>query len=113
MTHNADLLQKLAQCVQACEMCLDACLGEKDINMLVQCIRLDRDCAKICELTSSFVASNSPFTMQLLNLCEEICRRNAEECSKHDMEHCRKCANSCLECAESCKITSREKSYSS
>ncbi len=32
----------------ACIHCYDACLKEEHVNMMVECIRLDRECADIC-----------------------------------------------------------------
>jgi hypothetical protein len=102
MAHNKELLQRLAQCAAACEMCADACLDEQDIEKMVQCIRLDRDCAKICHTTASFVASHSENAQALVSVCEDICRQCGEECAKYDMDHCQKCAEACRECAEAC-----------
>ncbi|MBK6266202.1 four-helix bundle copper-binding protein [Marivirga sp. S37H4] len=103
MAHNQELLQKLGACAAACEMCADACLGEDDIKKMVRCIRLDRDCAKICYTTASFVASHSEHTERLIKECEELCRMCAEECEQHEMDHCRECAKACRECEEACK----------
>jgi hypothetical protein len=36
------------ECLVACEMCSDACLDESNVKMMVDCIRLDRDCADAC-----------------------------------------------------------------
>lgn len=103
MNNHDDLLRKLAECAAACERCMDACLGEQDVKMMVECIRLDRDCAKICQLTASFIASHSPHADHIINECEEICNLCAEECSKHDKNHCRECAKACRECADACR----------
>lgn len=102
MAHNKELIQKLAECAAACEMCADACLDEQDIKKMVQCVRLDRDCAKICYTTASFVASHSQHAEHLIRECQEICRACAEECAKHDADHCQQCAQACRECAEAC-----------
>jgi hypothetical protein len=92
MAHHEELLKKLSECASACEWCHDACLGEEDdVKMLARCIRLDRDCAKICHLTAGLAASHSPFASRMVKLCEEICT-SAEECENHDMDHCRDCA---------------------
>ena len=93
-------------------MCLDACLEEEDVKMLVKCIRLDRDCAKICRTTAEIVATHSSFTAQMVKLCEDICRQCAEECAEHNMGHYQKCAEACRECAEACSTFSGEVSYS-
>jgi hypothetical protein len=103
MAHHEEFLQKLARCAAECEMCMDACLDEEDVKSMVQCIRLDRDCAKICYLTAGFVASHSPHTAHIISECEELCRKCGDECSRHDNDHCRRCAQACYECAEACK----------
>lgn len=100
---NQQLIQKLARCAAACETCMDACLSEDDVKKMVQCIRLDRDCAIICKATATLLASNSPHAQHLIKECEEVCRLCAEECEKHDMEHCKECAWACRECEEACK----------
>lgn len=103
MEHNKELLRKLAECAATCEMCADACLDEENIKMMVECIRLDRDCAKICYTTASLIASNSGNAESLVTVCEEICRRCADECAQHETDHCRECARVCEECAEACR----------
>jgi hypothetical protein len=103
MAHDKELLQKLAQCAAACEMCMDACLGEEDVKMMVRCIRLDRDCAKICHLAASFVASHSDNTGAILQLCADICRQCGDECAQHKHDHCQECARACRECEQACR----------
>lgn len=103
MAYNNKIMQQLAACAAACERCADACLDEDDIHMMVPCIRLDRDCAKICYTTASFIASNSAHAKHLAKECEEICRACADECGKHKHEHCKQCAEACRHCAEACK----------
>jgi len=103
MNQNREFLEKLSRCAAACENCMDACLNEDDIKKMVQCIRTDRDCAKICYVTASFIASNSTHAAHLVSECKEICRACAEECEKHEMEHCQACAKACRECEEACK----------
>lgn len=103
MAHNKELLRELSECAAACEMCADACLDEEDIKKMVQCIRLDRDCAKICHTTASFIASHSDNAQALVRVCEELCRNCGEECARHDMDHCQQCAETCRSCAEACR----------
>ena len=73
--------------------------------MLERCIRLDIDCAAICELAAGFVARGSEHAEHILRECADICNDCAEECEKHGhhMEHCRKCAEACRACAEACE----------
>lgn len=105
--NNKELLQTLARCAATCEMCADACLDEDNVKMMVKCIKLDRDCAKICTLTASFIASNSSHAKHVIKECEEICRLCSEECGKHDAGHCQECAKACKECAEACNNFSK------
>lgn len=103
MSHNKELLEKLARCAAECENCMNACLDEDDVKKMAQCIRLDRDCAKICYTTASFVASHSDYAQNLVKQCAEICKACGEECDKHDMDHCKACAQACRECEEACR----------
>ncbi|WP_310586735.1 four-helix bundle copper-binding protein [Telluribacter sp. SYSU D00476] len=82
---------------------MDACLGEEDVKMMVDCIRLDRDCANICFTAVELMANNSPFAAQLCDLCAQICDACADECEKHDADHCHRCAEVCRRCAEECR----------
>ena len=98
------LIQSLTKCAIECEHCADACLDEKDkLQMLVECIRLDRDCGQLTRTTADFLARRSDMSNDLVAKCEDICRRCAEECEKHDTVHCRECAKACRECEEACK----------
>lgn len=101
--NNQKFLEKLAHCAAACDNCLDACLDEDNLKMMVKCIRLDRDCAKICMLTHSFVASNSAHAKHVAKECQEICRLCGEECAKHETDHCKECAKACKECEDACR----------
>lgn len=102
MMQNQELLRKLAECAAACENCMTECLKEEDVKRMVACISTDRDCAKICLATYSFVAAGSPHAKHLARECAEICRLCANECEKHDHEHCQLCARACRSCAEAC-----------
>jgi hypothetical protein len=100
---SEDLILTLIDCAMACEICATACLEESDVSKMVQCIRLDRDCADICRQAAILLQRNSTIAYQYLLLCEEICRMCADECMKHShMDHCKECAQACLECAELC-----------
>lgn len=98
-----DLSSTLAECVAMCNYCLNACLEEKDVHMMVRCIKLDKDCAEICETTLSFITSASAFTRDILQLCAAICKACAQECGKHPYQHCQDCANTCKKCADACE----------
>jgi len=84
----------------ACEWCADECLGDPDME---ECARLCRDVADIASLHARLVARNSPYSGQLAGICADLCEACAEECGRHDDEHCQVCAEILPKCAESCR----------
>ncbi|MEO5647318.1 MAG: four-helix bundle copper-binding protein [Chitinophagaceae bacterium] len=107
MSHekNQALISVLTECAVVCNHCYSACLEEPDVSSVVGCIKLDRDCADICTITSSLLARGSEHGVHLLKECAEICDACASECEKHahHHEHCKACAEACRKCAESCR----------
>lgn len=107
MTHERHqaALQALYDCLAACEHCASSCLAEQDVQMLAECIRLDRDCADVCALTARYLARDSRFTGPLAQLCAQTCDACGAECRKHaDMhDHCRACMEACERCAQACR----------
>lgn len=103
----ATFIESAIDCAAHCEACVDACLEEVNPE-LVRCIRLDLDCAEICAATAKVVsragASGAPW-LELVEVCEAVCRACAEECEQHaDMhEHCRACAEACRRCEQACQ----------
>ena len=111
---SADLsrvIEALTACAQTCTSCADACLGEEGhLSELVRCIRLNLDCADICEATARVLTRQTAFepatARAMLEACAEACRLCAEECERHaemGMEHCRICAESCRRCETACR----------
>ncbi|WP_040586417.1 four-helix bundle copper-binding protein [Spirosoma luteum] len=96
------LIQTLINCARACDYCATACLQDSDVQMMSRCIALDRDCADICFQGARLLERNAEISHQFLIICEEICRMCADECGKHDHDHCRECADACRTCAEAC-----------
>ena len=90
-------------CAQECEHCADACLGEKNVAKMTECIRLDRDCAALCWQTSAFMSRGSHFAQELCRVCAEVCEACGLECRKHQVDHCQRCADACERCAEECR----------
>lgn len=91
------------QCAQECEHCATACLGEQDVKMMAECIRLDRDCADICGLTVKWMSRGSHFAHDLCRVCAEVCDACGAECERHKADHCQRCAEACRKCAEECR----------
>lgn len=90
-------------CAIACEHCADACLSEEHVSALIDCIRLDRDCAEVCRLAAAMISRESDWSAELCRLCAELCDACADECDMHDMDHCRACSEACRACAEACR----------
>jgi len=99
---NKEIIGLLNECAAACNHCSTACLDEKDVHMMANCIKLDIDCAQICSLTANFISRGSEHGVHLLKECAEICNKCAEECSKHKLDHCQACAEACRKCAVAC-----------
>lgn len=97
------LISDIVDCQAACNHCFNACLEEKDVKTMAQCIKLNRDCSEICSVVMSFVASESDFAHEVLKLCVDVCEACAAECAKHSYEYCRQCVQACGKCADSCR----------
>jgi hypothetical protein len=96
------VVQQLLECAIACEHCATSCLNEENVEMMTRCIELDRDCADTCLHTAKLVTRGSEIADVILAACEKICRLCAEECKKHNNDHCQLCAEICDRCAQAC-----------
>ena len=100
---NEKLIHALGNCINHCNYCADACLDEEDVKMMVNCIRTDRVCAEVCSTLNQLLATEFRNVAPLVAYCAEICDTCAEECSKHEAQHCQDCAAACRTCAEECR----------
>jgi hypothetical protein len=97
-------------CAQTCGACADACLAEPRRAELLRCIRLNTDCADLCEVTGRMLSRQTETEPRLVEdltrLCALACRLCAEECARHapHMEHCRVCEEACRACIEACEV---------
>ncbi len=98
-----ECIKACLDCLEACNTCFSSCLKETDIDMMRECIILDRECADICILAITAMQTESRNMKEICALCALICRSCAEECAKHNHEHCQKCAEACRKCAEDCE----------
>lgn len=105
MAHQkyADTIHVLHKCMEACNHCYDACLKEDEIDMMRDCIRLDRECADMCGFLEQALIRDTPFAAQLAKVCADICEACGMECRKHDHDHCQQCADACFRCMEACR----------
>jgi hypothetical protein len=100
---NKEIVDVLLECAATCEWCADQCLNEDQLKKLIDCIRTDRDCATICRSSAELLIRDSKYSAQVIDICEQVCRDCAEECEKHEHDHCRACADACRRCEEVCK----------
>jgi uncharacterized membrane protein len=104
----AEAIETLNRCATTCTACADACLGEQHVQDLTRCIRLNLDCADICQTTSRTltrqVQPEQNVLRMLLDTCANICRSCGQECESHAQmhEHCRVCAEACRQCEQIC-----------
>ena len=106
----AECIAACFECAQACTACADACLGEPGVADLVRCIRLDLDCADICEMTGRVLSRQTAYdaavTRAVLEACATACKSCGDECAQHGehgMQHCQVCAEACRRCEQACR----------
>ncbi|MFD1647894.1 four-helix bundle copper-binding protein [Haloarchaeobius litoreus] len=95
-----ECIEICTEAAEACEWCADECLGDEEMEA---CARLCRDVADLTTLHARFMARDSNYSPQLAEACAGACEECAEECGRHDDEHCQVCAEVLTECAESCR----------
>ena len=104
----ARCIEECISCTATCTSCADACLGEQDVTKLVRCIRLNLDCADVCEATGRIVTRRTEADLTLVRdsvvACATACRICADECDRHaeHHDHCRVCAEECRRCELAC-----------
>lgn len=111
----AACIEACFDCTQSCLACADACLGEtQHLEMLVRCIRLNQDCADVCNAAGSILSRSAQpdatLVARQLAVCELACELCATECERHAKQHahCRICAEVCRRCAEACRAASQQ-----
>jgi len=108
-TGLAECIAACLECAQACVACADACLAEKQVMDLRRCIRLNQDCADICEVTARVLSRLSEPDVGILRsqleACALGCATCGAECHRHGNhhEHCKVCSEVCRRCEEVCR----------
>jgi hypothetical protein len=102
-------IEECYSCAQTCTSCADACLAEDMVKDLRQCIRMNLDCADVCNVTGRIMTrrtgSDEELARRILDSCAAACRLCGEECARHakQHEHCRICAEACHRCMQACE----------
>jgi hypothetical protein len=97
------------ECAQTCIACADACLAEPNVESLLRCIRLNQDCAAICQATGEVLARQTEREWGVVRAqvaaCIEACRACAGEREMHaaHMQHCQVCAEARRRCEDACR----------
>lgn len=105
----AECILACVECAQACIACADACLAEKQVLELRRCIRLNQDCADICDTTARVLSRLYEGDRMVLRAqveaCAVSCATCGAECQRHGHhhEHCKVCAEACRRCEEECR----------
>lgn len=95
-------------CSATCTACADACLGEPDVAEMVRCVRLNLDCADVCDSTGRVLTRQTELDLAVaraaLEACLVACRDCAVECHRHapHHDHCRVCEEVCRNCEQAC-----------
>lgn len=103
MDREKKLIAALRECESAAMTCATQCLREEEVSMLADCIRTDLSCADFCNFTARLLLREEPRAVDLVKICMEVCRECAEECEKHEHDHCKKCAEACREGEKHCR----------
>lgn len=62
------LIRALQECMIATNHCLNECLAEDESNMMIDCIRLDRECMEFCSNLEQAIIRQSPYAKELAEL---------------------------------------------
>jgi uncharacterized protein YhaN len=88
------------EAVQATEWCADQCTGSEEMQ---DCARLCRDVADLATQCGRFCSRESTFHTRTAELCADASEQCADECAKHDAEHCQVTEEKLRECADACR----------
>ncbi len=106
-TRLRDCIETCFECALACTACAAACTARKPIDDLLRCIRLDLDCADLCETVGRALSRQARPDWEVLRIeieaCSSICAACARECElhiEHPLDHFSACAKACRNCIE-------------
>ncbi|MBC7457508.1 MAG: four-helix bundle copper-binding protein [Bdellovibrionaceae bacterium] len=102
-------IDNCTKCYQACVRTISHCLEKGGLHADNKHIQLLQDCARICEVSASFMIRESSFHASTCDVCAKICTACAESCETFkDDEAMAACAEACRKCAKSCEEMSKQ-----
>jgi hypothetical protein len=105
----AEAIDLIIECGETCTACADACLSEGDVAELATCIRVNMDCADVCNATARVLSrlneDDGFVSRAMLDACALACWSCGEECGSHAAmhDHCRLCADACRQAERACR----------
>jgi hypothetical protein len=104
---RAACVRACIECAQACRVCAHACLDEPKDAGLTTFIRVNLDCADLCDSTgrllSRGIGGHTSLVRAVVDTCAQACAACAEECTDHTTDQCQRCAEACRRCEEACR----------
>jgi hypothetical protein len=76
------VIRALQECAVACSMCAVACLQEREVARMRDCILLDLDCADLCRTLIGMLGRTSEYSRELMVVCATLCDQCADVCEK-------------------------------
>ena len=92
-------------CYEQCTVCLSHCMSMGGEHVEAKHLSLMMECAQLCSTSASFMQFNSPFAIELCQVCAKVCDACASSCDEVDPEDpvMQECSAMCRQCADSCR----------
>ena len=92
-----EFIELCRKCALTCKQCPEQCDKEGCSTL---CREQCRNCYLICDKIVQKYFDNAFITKEDIKNCKIACNACAEECEKHNCQHCIQCAIDCRKCAE-------------
>jgi len=83
----ANCIEACFDCAQTCTACADACLSEQLVAELTRWIRVNLDCADVCDTPGRVLSRHTGYdanlTRAVLQACAQACKSCGDECDQH------------------------------
>lgn len=97
-------IESASNCYQVCKQTIVHCLQEGGKHVEPDHMKTMMDCAEICQVSTSFMLTNSRWHGQVCGICAEICEACEESCRQFPGDQMmQQCADACRRCAEDCR----------